>query len=264
MPNGHLSRVRRAICIPGRFPCYRELLRIHLPKLYEKSSNTSEPPRHEAYHGSVHQRLPARTEPLIVFAHTPVLVDPCQRPLHDPPSRQHHEALGGQQSLPIYSHALSGPLRSPPHQHLFRCGLFRTLEELYAPAQGLFHPVCALILSTVARVEPQMREARKSLGRPPKQRLDPFVIHHIGAVDPRFEDETLGVYQDVAFSALHLLASVVAALFTAHRSALDRLAIHHTRAGLRISLQAYPKTFSESSVDPLPGTFSKRHFLKYQ
>src|SRR5215204_4945453 len=107
MPNGHLSRVRRAICIPGRFPCYRELLRIHLPKLYEKSSNTSEPPRHEAYHGSVHQRLPARTEPLIVFAHTPVLVDPCQRPLHDPPSRQHHEALGGQQSLPIYSHALS-------------------------------------------------------------------------------------------------------------------------------------------------------------
>ena len=30
-------------------------------RLYEKSSNTGEPPRHEADHGSVHQRLAART-----------------------------------------------------------------------------------------------------------------------------------------------------------------------------------------------------------
>src|SRR5215216_5132344 len=72
----------------------------------EKSSNTSEPPRHEANHGSVHQRLPARTRPLVVFAHPPVVVDPCQCPLHYPPTRQHYEALGGQQSLPIYGHAL--------------------------------------------------------------------------------------------------------------------------------------------------------------
>src|SRR5215217_8435626 len=35
-------------------------------RLYEKWSNTGEPPRHEADHGSVHQRLPARTQPLVV------------------------------------------------------------------------------------------------------------------------------------------------------------------------------------------------------
>src|SRR5215210_621154 len=45
-------------------------------RLYEKSSNTGEPPRHEANHGSLHQRFPARTQPLVIFAHPPLLVDP--------------------------------------------------------------------------------------------------------------------------------------------------------------------------------------------
>src|SRR5215208_3569160 len=47
-----------------------------LERLYEKSSNTGEPPRHEANHGSVHQRFAARTKPFVVFAHPPLLVDP--------------------------------------------------------------------------------------------------------------------------------------------------------------------------------------------
>jgi hypothetical protein len=45
-------------------------------RLYEKPSNTSEPPRHEANHGSVHERFPARTHPLVVFAHPPLLINP--------------------------------------------------------------------------------------------------------------------------------------------------------------------------------------------
>jgi hypothetical protein len=53
-----------------------ELRRIPLLKLYEKVSNTDEPPRHETNHGSVHERLAARTQPLVIFAHPPVLVDP--------------------------------------------------------------------------------------------------------------------------------------------------------------------------------------------
>jgi hypothetical protein len=73
-------------------------------------------------------------------------------------------------------------------------------------------------------------------------------------VELGFEDETLGVHQDVALSALYLLATIVAALLSAHRGAFYRLAIHHARAGLRISLQAHPKAFSQSSVDLLPGT----------
>jgi len=37
-----------------------------LERLYEKSSNTGEPPRHEADHGSVHECLAARTRSLVI------------------------------------------------------------------------------------------------------------------------------------------------------------------------------------------------------
>jgi hypothetical protein len=85
-----------------------------------------------------------------------------------------------------------------------------------------------------------MAQARKSLLGSMKQRLDPLVIHHLGAVDLSFEDETLGVHQDVALSSLYLLASVVTPIFCAHSGTLDRLGIHHTSAWLGISLQANP------------------------
>jgi hypothetical protein len=58
-----------------------------LERLYEKPSNTGEPPRHEANHASIYERLAARTRPLVVFAHPPVLIDPGDRPLHYPSSR---------------------------------------------------------------------------------------------------------------------------------------------------------------------------------
>src|SRR5215212_519431 len=167
-------------------------------RLYEKSSNTGEPPRHEANHGSLHERLATRTQPLVIFAHPPVLVDPCDRPLHYPPTRQHHKAFGGHEFLPIYGHALLGPFLRPRHQHCFWGWLFRTLHEIHAPSQGLLYPVCALVLSTVARVQPQVREAGKLLVRPSQQRLDPLLVHDLCTVDLRLEYETLGIYQDVA------------------------------------------------------------------
>src|SRR5215210_8229593 len=64
-----------------------ELLRINLLRLYEKWSITGEPPRHETNHGSIYERLPARTQPLVVLAHPPLLIDPGDRPLHYPSSR---------------------------------------------------------------------------------------------------------------------------------------------------------------------------------
>ena len=43
-------------------------------RLYEKSSNSDEPPRHEANHGSVHQRFAARIKSLVIFAHPPCIL----------------------------------------------------------------------------------------------------------------------------------------------------------------------------------------------
>jgi hypothetical protein len=80
------------------------------------------------------------------------------------------------------------------------------------------------------------------------------MVHHLGTVDLGFEDETFGVHQDVALSSFDLLASVVTALFSAHRRSLDRLGVHHPGTRLRIPLRANPQAFADSSVDPLPST----------
>jgi hypothetical protein len=134
-----------------------EVPRIHLLRLYGKSSNSGETPRHEADHGSVHQRFAARTKPLVVLAHPPLLIDPRQRTLHHPPTRQHQEAFGGHELAPIHRHALL----SLTHQHPFRGWLSGALDEVHTPSQSLAHPIGALVLSAVARVHPQVGEARE-------------------------------------------------------------------------------------------------------
>jgi hypothetical protein len=56
-------------------------------KPYEKVSSAGKAPRHEANHRSVHERFAARTQPLVIFAHPPLLVDPRKRPFHYPSTR---------------------------------------------------------------------------------------------------------------------------------------------------------------------------------
>jgi len=48
----------------------------------------------------------------------------------------------------------------------------------------------------------------------------------------RFEDEALGLYQQVTLATLHLLAPIVTSMFSAYPGALHGLGIHHARAGL--------------------------------
>jgi hypothetical protein len=72
-------------------------------------------------------------------------------------------------------------------------------------------------------------------------------------VDLGFEQQALRVYQQVSLSAFDLLATVVAALFSSHAGALDRLAIHDARARLGISVHAHPYTLAQGGVHPLPG-----------
>src|SRR5215217_317542 len=58
----------------------------------------------------------------------------------------------------------------------------------------------------------------------------------------------------MALSPLHLLASIVAALFSAYSGRLDRLAIHYGCAGLGVPLEANPNPLAQSGVHPLPGS----------
>jgi hypothetical protein len=48
--------------------------------------------------------------------------------------------------------------------------------------------------------------------------------------------------------------TVVTVLFSAYCGTLDRLRLHHARAGLRIAVQEDPQAFADSPVDPLPST----------
>jgi hypothetical protein len=103
-------------------------------------------------------------------------------------------------------------------------------------------------------IHPQMTEAGKLRLCPIQQRLDPLIVHYLGTVDLRLEDETLSVHQDVTLTPFDLLTSVVTPIFAAYRGALDRLGIHHPGTGLGISVQANPEALADCPVDPLPST----------
>jgi len=93
-----------------------------------------------------------------------------------------------------------------------------------------------------------MTKTREPFVHPFEQYLDPISIHDVGCVDLRLEQKALHIYQNVALSALDLLASVVAALISSHAGALYRLGIDYPGTGLGISPQAHPKSLSEGSV----------------
>jgi hypothetical protein len=148
--------------------------------------------------------------------------------------------------LPSHPHALFGPLfgplSGPRPQNLFGSGLALTLDDIYdAPAQRLLDPVLALVLSAVARVQPQVRKARKLPVRPPQERLDALIIHHFGTHELRLEDEAFRIYQQVRLSAFDLLTCVVTAIFSAYRSTLDLPWLSTTPAlGLKDLLSGEP------------------------
>src|SRR5215213_2497619 len=131
-------------------------------RLYEKPSNTGEPPRHEANHGSIHERFAARTKPLVVLAQPPVLSQPGEGTLHDPPPRQEGPWTFRLflQLLPIDLHSLFGQLSHPSLHHLLRNQFRRMAHYLGTPSQNLLHPIRAFVFSGVSCVQPHLREAR--------------------------------------------------------------------------------------------------------
>src|SRR5215207_6791468 len=99
-----------------------------------------------------------------------------------------------------------------------------------------------------------MRKTRKPFARSFEQHLDPVSVHDVGRMDLRLEQKALRIDQDVAFSALDLLAAIIASLLSSHAGALDRLRIDNTRGGLRITPKTDPQALADGCVEPLPGT----------
>src|SRR5215207_1169487 len=97
-----------------------------------------------------------------------------------------------------------------------------------------------------------MTKTREPFARSFEQRLDPVSVHDVGRMDLSLEQETLRIYQNVAFSALYLLASIVSALFSSHAGALYRLGIDDTCGGLRITPEVHAQALADGRIELLP------------
>src|ERR687885_1875784 len=104
----------------------------------------------------------------------------------------------------------------------------------------------------IARVHPQVREAREPILHAPQKWLYAIPVHNPPVMDLGLQHQTLCVYQKVALAAFDLLASVVAPLFPAHAGGLNRPAVDYARAGLRVSTDTYAYPLAQRSVHPLP------------
>src|ERR687898_3273715 len=96
-----------------------------------KGLNTDQPSHHESTHGRIDERLAGRAQPLIIFAHPPVLREPREGSLHYPAPRQNLKASTREEFLPIDLPTLLGPFLCPDPGYLFRCRLRRTMYDLH-------------------------------------------------------------------------------------------------------------------------------------
>src|SRR5215212_5653734 len=150
-----------------------------------KVLRTGQPSHHQATHRRVDEGLPGCAQPLVVFGHPPVVADPREGALHHPPTRQHPETPRRHQPLPIYLLALLGPLLSPALSYVLGERLFGLAHHLHAQPQNLLGPSSAP--PPVARVDPQVRKARKAIARRVKQQPDAIFVRNFGAVCFGFE-----------------------------------------------------------------------------
>ena len=68
-----------------------------------------------------------------------------------------------------------------------------------------------------------------------------------------FEHQALRIYQQMALSALHLLAAVVPSLLPSHAGTFHRLRIDYAGTWLRVSPHTYAHPLTQGGVQPLPG-----------
>jgi hypothetical protein len=79
-----------------------------------------------------------------------------------------------------------------------------------------------------------------------EQKLDAVTIGDVRPVDLGREYQTLGVHQQMTFSALDLLLGpVLTALRATYSGRLDRLGVHNSGTRLRVPFQANPHMLAQ-------------------
>src|SRR5690554_1340049 len=145
-------------------------------------SDLADAVEHEPRHGQLHHRFARRAEPLVVLRQPPVTLQPCERPLHDPPLLQDREPP--MPRLPLYDPPQ--PSEDAPDQAR-RCASVALIGEDHLQAwHAPLHPV---------------EDARGVLA-----------VVASGLVDEHSEHEAERVGDDVALAALDELPPVEAAL----------------------------------------------------
>jgi hypothetical protein len=130
-------------------------------------------------HGDVDPCFAALAEGFVVFAQAARAAQPTEGPLHDPPLRQHDEAL-----LP----------RSA------RDDLDRPVPE----------PSCPLDeLAPVRRVRPDLDQPRETAVQPAQHEFRPLAILDMGRMHHRHQQQPQRIDQDVPLASVYLLAGIV-------------------------------------------------------
>jgi hypothetical protein len=144
-------------------------------------------------------------------------------------------------------------------EHLLWCRLGGAVYNLDAQAQSLLRPLLAP--TPVAGLHPQVGEPREAIPRTLQEQPDAVLVGDLGAVNLRLENQPLCVHQQVALSALHLLAAVVAPLLPTYPRRLRRLGVYDVPALGCGSLPICDRKRSRSPAFMRSRVPSMRHLL---
>ncbi len=157
---------------------------------------------------------------LIVLAQTTGAVQPPERPLDLPPVGQH----------------LEGPQ------------LLRLADQLQSLAAETLGPADHWLVCPIGPDQPQPREPAHDLGQ---HELRAGRVLNARGVDHERQQQTQGINQDVPFTSLDSLASVVAA-GASHLGRLHGLAVDDGGAGAFVSAGLVPDLGPQGVLDRLP------------
>ena len=164
-------------------------------------SSPGKSPEHKTDHGNVDPGLFTGGEHFIVFGQAPPGREPGESSLHNPSPFEHMKATGAD-LLPINDRILWRPDAAQAAPGM--------LDDFYCPAQRLLDPrhKAAFVVGTI---RPDECESWKAAWQGLQEVSAPCMILDVGFVDQHVQDQPIGIDEQVPFTALDPLATIVTA-----------------------------------------------------